>query len=428
MRAALWLIALFAIAVAAALFAGSNQGTVTLYWPPYRIDLSLNLVALLLLLGFALVHGALRGLSAMFELPRQARRWRMLQKERAMHAAAMQAMAQLQAGRFVRARKAALSALAQQKALREAGDDIPHGLELRVLAHVLAANSSQALQDHTQRDEHWQQALQEAQQAKGQPELREGVQLVAAQWALDDRDAAAAMDHLGQLPQGAARRTLALRLKLKAAQALKSTKDALDTARLLAKHRAFSASAAQSIVRSMATALIDDAHDPEQLQQAWKQLDASERQMAEVGIHAARRLLALEGSPATAREWLLPAWERYTGSGNLPASQLRRLMQALADSFRGTDGGLDADWLARIETAQRNRPHDVHLQYLAGVACLQHQLWGKARHWLGTAAPALHDEQLRAHAWRLLAQLAEQQSDATAAAHAWKQAALAHNA
>ena len=46
MRAALWLIALFAIAVAAALFAGSNQGTVTLYWPPYRIDLSLNLVAL----------------------------------------------------------------------------------------------------------------------------------------------------------------------------------------------------------------------------------------------------------------------------------------------------------------------------------------------------------------------------------------------
>ena len=422
MRAALWLIALFAIAVAAALFAGSNQGTVTLYWPPYRIDLSLNLVALLLLLGFALVHGALRGLSAMFELPRQARRWRMLQKERAMHAAAMQGMTQLQAGRFVRARKAALSALAQEKALREAGDDIPHGLELRVLAHVLAAHSSQALQDHAQRDEHWQQALHEAQQAKGQPELREGAQLVAAQWALDDRDAAAAMDHLAQLPQGAARRTLALRLKLKAAQALKSTKEALDTARLLAKHRAFSAAAAQSIVRSMATALIDDAHDPEQLQQAWRQLDAGERQMAEVGIHAARRLLALRGSPATAREWLLPAWERYTGSGSLPALQLRRLLQALAESLRTPD----ADWLARIEAAQRSRPHDVHLQYLAGVACLRHQLWGKARHWLEAAAPALQDEPLRAHAWLLLARLAEDRGDAEAAAQAWKQAALAH--
>ncbi|MGE8318764.1 MAG: heme biosynthesis protein HemY [Comamonas sp.] len=424
MRAALWLIALFAIAVAAALFAGSNQGTVTLYWPPYRIDLSLNLVALLLLLGFALVYGGLRGLSAMFELPRQARRWRMLQKERAMHAAALQGMTQLQAGRFVRARKAALSALAQEKALREAGDDIPHGLELRVLAHVLAAHSSQALQDQAQRDEHWQLALQEAQQAKGQPELREGAQLVAAQWALDDRDAAAALDHLSQLPQGAARRTLALRLKLKAAQAMKSTKAALDTARLLAKHRAFSASAAQSIVRSMATALIDDAHDPEQLQQAWRQLDAGERQMPEVGIHAARRLLALQGSATTAREWLLPAWERYTGSGNLPALQLRRLLQALAESFHTPD----AEWLARIEAAQHKRPNDVSLQYLAGVACLRHQLWGKASHWLGEAAPALQDEQLRAHAWRLLAQLAEERGDAEAAARAWKQAALAHDA
>ena len=48
MRAALWLLALFGVAVAAALFAGNNQGTVTLYWPPYRIDLSLNLVVLLL--------------------------------------------------------------------------------------------------------------------------------------------------------------------------------------------------------------------------------------------------------------------------------------------------------------------------------------------------------------------------------------------
>ena len=52
MRAALWLLALFGIAVAIALFAGNNQGTVTLFWPPWRVDLSLNLV-LLPSLGFA---------------------------------------------------------------------------------------------------------------------------------------------------------------------------------------------------------------------------------------------------------------------------------------------------------------------------------------------------------------------------------------
>src|SRR5260370_26670416 len=52
----LWLIGLFGMAVAAALFAGSNQGTVTLFWAPYRseehtseLQSHLNLVCRLLL-------------------------------------------------------------------------------------------------------------------------------------------------------------------------------------------------------------------------------------------------------------------------------------------------------------------------------------------------------------------------------------------
>ena len=48
MRAALWFLALFGMAVAIALFAGNNQGTITLFWPPYRIDMSLNLFLFLL--------------------------------------------------------------------------------------------------------------------------------------------------------------------------------------------------------------------------------------------------------------------------------------------------------------------------------------------------------------------------------------------
>ena len=424
MRAALWLIGLFAIAVAAALFAGSNQGSVTLYWPPYRIDLSLNMVAVLLLLSFLLLYGALRGISVMFELPQQARRWRVQQKERAMHGAALDAVTQLQAGRFVRARKAALSALAQEKALHESGEDMPHGLQLRVLSHVLAAESSHALQDHSQRDQHWEQAMQEAASAdaKRLPELREGTQLLAAQWALDDHNAHAALDHLAQLPQGAARRTLALRLKLKAARQLQQALTALDTARLLAKHRAFSAAAGQSIIKGLATELINDAHDPDQLQQAWRSLDNNERSMPEIGIHAARRLRQLGGSPAQMRDWLLPAWERFTaGSKGLPSLQTERLVRVLEDSLEE----LDADWLARIEAAQRQRPHDEYLQYLAGCACLERQLWGKAQQWLQQAAPSLHDPLLRSGAWQHLAHLAEARGDESAAAQAWKQAALA---
>ena len=424
MRAALWLIGLFAIAVAAALFAGSNQGSVTLYWPPYRIDLSLNMVAVLLLLSFLLLYGALRGISVMFELPQQARRWRVQQKERAMHGAALDAVTQLQAGRFVRARKAALSALAQEKALHESGEDMPHGLQLRVLSHVLAAESSHALQDHSQRDQHWEQAMQEAASAdaKRLPELREGTQLLAAQWALDDHNAHAALDHLAQLPQGAARRTLALRLKLKAARQLQQALTALDTARLLAKHRAFSAAAGQSIIKGLATELINDAHDPDQLQQAWRSLDNNERSMPEIGIHAARRLRQLGGSPAQMRDWLLPAWERFTaGSKGLPSLQTERLVRVLEDSLEE----LDADWLARIEAAQRQRPHDEYLQYLAGCACLERQLWGKAQQLLTQATKGLqNDPALLRNAWRALARIAETRQDTAQASAAWKQAAL----
>ena len=76
MRIALWLLALFGVAVAAALFAGNNPGSVTLFWPPYRVDLSLNLVLLLLLGTFLTLHLALRALSALFAIPREARSWR----------------------------------------------------------------------------------------------------------------------------------------------------------------------------------------------------------------------------------------------------------------------------------------------------------------------------------------------------------------
>src|SRR5437868_11026563 len=121
MRAALWLLALFGVAVAIALFAGNNQGTVTLFWPPYRVDLSLNLVLLALFLAFVFLHAVLGALAALFDLPRQALRWRSQQKERAMHGALLDAFSHLLAGRFIRARKSAQAALGQEKSLGSGG-------------------------------------------------------------------------------------------------------------------------------------------------------------------------------------------------------------------------------------------------------------------------------------------------------------------
>ncbi|SFE18811.1 heme biosynthesis HemY N-terminal domain-containing protein [Paracidovorax konjaci] len=424
MRAALWFLALFGVAVAAALFAGNNQGTVTLFWPPYRVDLSLNFVLLLLIGGFATVYAALRALSALLELPGQARRWRVQQKERAMHAALLDALSQLLAGRFLRSRKAAMAALAQETALEAAGEAVPHGRQLRTLSHLVAAESSHALQDRATREAHLRNALDNipARAPVSELELREGAQLRAARWSLDERDAATALEHLAALPQGAARRTLALRARLKATRLSHQTQEALETARLLGKHRAFSPAAAQSIVRGLAIELLNGAHDPVQLQQAWMSLEPAERAMPELAIHAAQRLTALGGDHGQVRTWLLPAWERMVGGTDpLSDAQALKLVRALESNL----DALDPAWLARIEAAQQANPRDARLQYLSGMACLRRQLWGKAQQLFTQSTLQLDDGTLRCRAWRHLAELAEQRGDAEAAAAAWKHAALA---
>jgi len=154
MRVALWLLSLFAMAVAVALFAGDNQGTITLFWPPYRLDLSLNLMLLLLALLFVTLHLALRSLAALFAMPGHARRWRIQHQERSVYAALLDALSHLVAGRFIRARKAAETVLDREDAMARLGQTLGYSGRLRALAHLLAAESAQALQDRTARAQH----------------------------------------------------------------------------------------------------------------------------------------------------------------------------------------------------------------------------------------------------------------------------------
>jgi HemY protein len=415
MRAALWLLVLFGVAVAVALFAGNNQGSVTLFWPPYRIDLSLNLVLLLLVAAFFLVHTAIGALNALFSLPRQALRWRTQQKERAMHAALLDALSHLVAGRYIRARKSAEAVLEQEASLGASGHEPANAAQLRAVAHLLAGESAHALQDRAAREDHLKKAMEQA-AARDAQETRDGAILRAARWALEDREPGAALELLRSLPQGAGRRTLALRTRLRASRQAGQSLEALETARLLAKHHAFSPVAAGSIVRGLAIDLLNGAYDVAQLQRAWLTLEEPERRMPEVAIHAAQRLVALGGDAATAREWLLPVWETQA---ELTDSLRVKLVCALEEGLES----IDAAWLARIESAQRANPRDATLQYLAGMACMKRQLWGKAQQLLTQAALGLRDPALHRNAWRALAGLAEQREDAPAAAQAWKRAA-----
>jgi HemY protein len=422
MRTALWLAGLFSVAAALAIFAGSNPGTVTVYWAPYRIDLSLNLVLLTLLLAFVVLHLALRAVSIMFSIPAQARRWRLLQKERAIHTALLESLSHLFGGRFIRARKSAERVLALEASVAGSAEPLAYAARLRALSHLLAAESAHALQDRTLRDVHFRLALEHA-VARDAQDTRDGVQLRAARWAFDDRDAKAALDWLAQLPLGAARRTLALRLRFKAARLAKQSLKALELARLLTKHRAFSEMAGHSIARGLAIEHLRAAHDPAQLERAWSELESQERLMPDVAMQAAEHLLQLGGDAALARLWLRPVWETMAQQlSALSVAQRVRLARVLEASFGDGDQAPDADWLRRIETLQMANPGDGVLQYLAAVVCLRLSLWGKAQQLLRQSLSPSQDSGLRRDAWRALAFLAEQRQDSAAAIEAYRQA------
>ena len=423
MRWSLWLLALFGIAVAVALGLSMQAGTVTLFVPPYRLDMSLNLVVIGLLSSFVLLYAALRGLFSMFELPVQARRWRAQQRERSAQQSLLNAMLLWMTGRFLRSRKAALQGLSQVDSLLESGES-PHQMSLtlmRSLLHLLAAESAHALRDQAARELHFQQVLvhDEGRRISQTLELRDAAYLNAARWALNDRDSQKAQQWLAQLPQGTVRRTMALRLRLKADRMSLQHLPALDTARLLAKHGAFSASAAASLVRGLAMACLDDCHDSSQLQTSWKLLQAEERAMPELALHAAQCLLKVQGDPQIALQWLLPVWQALINNSEtqLPV-QRQRMVQVLSSALHAVEP--DSEWLARIEQARLANPRSLELQYLSGMVCLRHGLWGKAQQMLEQVAPRLSGGELQRQAWRALAELAENKGDTAQALACWK--------
>jgi HemY protein len=425
MRTTLWLVALFAIAVAAALFAGNNHGTVTLYWPPFRVDVSLNLVALGLALLFLALHLALRAISALLNIPHEARRWRMLGKERAMHAAFVDALFNLTAGRFVRARRSAELAIAMEESLEVQRAKTAHSQRVRTMAHMVAAESAHALQDRSRREQHFERLLELPPTREGQ-EGREGALLRAARWALDDRDASKALEWLDQMPSGVARRTVAQRLRLRAARLTGRSQQALDAVRQLTKHRAFSEVVGAGITRGLALEMLRAAHDPSQLQRAWNTLDAAEQKVPDVALEAAERCLQLGGEASISRQWLLPLWERLPSrnDGLAPAQRIR-MVRILERGFSDASGTPDAVWLTRVEALQQANPADPLFQYLAGILCTRLELWGKAQQLLRQSLTMLKDPEMQRDAWRALAELAERRQDLAAAAQAYKQAAKA---
>ena len=412
MRAVVWFVLLFVVAVVAASTLGSNDGLVTFYAGGWRLDVSLNLFVLLLVgTCFALVT-LIQAVNGLLGLPERAREWRLAKRDRTAQAALRDALAQYFGGRYSRAQKSAQRALAIQAGTPELDQDN----EFTVLGHLLAAGSSHRLQDRAGRDESLRSALELSARSPAARAAEEGARLLAAEWALDDRDAPRALQLLGELPVGVARRTHALRLKLQAARLGQQPQDALRTARLLAKHQGFSKVAAQGLLRSLAFESLDTAHDADQLRKVWLAFEPVDRRDPVVAARASSRASEL-GAVDEARGWLRPFWERLH---ELTVDEREAVAEGLASASRG----IGPEWLPRLEAASQAFPREGAIALAVGAALAERQLWGKARRLLEQAGADMDlPVPMRRKAWLALAQLARQDGDATRAASCFEAAA-----
>jgi len=404
MRGVIWLVLLFVVAVVAATTLGSNDGLVSIYWGGWRTDFSLNLFVIVVLVACLTLMSAVQAVSALLSLPRRAGEWRALRRERAAQTALREALAEYFSARYGRARKAAQRALAIAVDTPVLRDDA----EFMALGQLLAAGSLHRLQDRPRRDETLRLALKAARGGRvlrsGPRSAEEAARLLAAEWALEDRDAPRALEALAALPPGAARRTHALRLKLQALRMARQPLEALHTARLLANHQAFSAVVAQSLLRGLAAETLESAHDSQQLRRLWGQFDAADRRDPVVVARAALRAVQLDAHE-DARGWLRPFWDRLS---ELAREDREQVALALIEAR----SGVGVDWLPRLESAAQAFGHESAVVAAVGMVFAERQLWGKARRLLeqAAAAPGLPARARRA-AWRELAALARRDAD-----------------
>ncbi|MEP7296611.1 MAG: heme biosynthesis HemY N-terminal domain-containing protein [Burkholderiales bacterium] len=412
MRNIIWFVLLFGVAVLAASTLGTNDGLATFYWRSWRIDISLNLFLLALIGTCFVIVTAIQGLSALIGLPQRAREWRVARRDRTAQAALRDALSQYFGGRYSRAQKSAQRALAIQAETPELAQDN----EFTVLSHLLAAGSAHRMQDRPGRDDQLKRALDLATRHAAARPAEEGARLLAAEWALDDRDAPRALELLGQLPQGVARRTHALRLKLQATRLGRQPQEALKTARLLAKHQGFSKIAAQGLLRSLAFESLDTAHDIDQLRRVWVQFDSVDRRDAFVAARAADRAAAL-GAHDDARGWLRPFWDQPADIG---ADERATIALALVNALPG----IGPEWLPRLEAASTAYTREGAVALAVGCALAERQLWGKARRLLEQAAADVTLANAgRRRAWLSLAALAQQEGDSARAGACFESAA-----
>ena len=344
------MVGVFGLAVALSLGLRAIDGYALFVFPPYRVEISLILLVILLFAGYALAYGLTRIVSHTLELPSYVRAFRERKRrdraEDALHGA-LQAWFE---GRFSRAEKLATKAW-----------DL--GAE-RGAVSLVAARAAQRVRD-IERRELWLARAEEA----GGAAWKLATQATRGELLVDDRKYADARRVLRGLHDSGPIHIATLLLLLRAEQELGDWEEVIRIARLLEKRSGLPAAALEGILMRARLAVLDKkSHDPKSLAEYWKGVPQDERRGSKLAAAAARAYMQL-GDCHTAHSIIEDA---------LGTAWTAELVLLYGEC-------LDDDALSRIERAERwlnQRPRDWPLLLTLGRLCVQRELWGKAQSYL----------------------------------------------
>ena len=362
MRVLFWFLILAAAAVIVALAVKLNAGYALLVAPPYRIELSLNLLLLIVVGGFIAIYLSIRLVSRTLRLPQQVRVWRRQQKIERARTRQDSAVIALLEGRYGKSRQHAQEALA-----------IPGSSPVNALIAARAAIDVRDLDAA----EGFLASADAKTQSLAVPRF-----MLAAEIALERGQPLEALRLLQELRMEAGMHTAALRLELRTLQAAGRWAEIPALLDQLVRRKVFDAAQADFVrVSAHSEHLKSLAQDANGLRDYWGRLPESSRIQPKVARAAAQSFLQL-GGDREAAEILGASLERDWDSD---------LVELYGECHL-------SDATRQLEQAERwltTHNQDAVLLRVLGMLCQRAQLWGKAQTYL-EASLAL-DDGWRAH-------------------------------
>lgn len=379
MRGLFWLLAIFALAAAVALGAHFNEGYVLLVFPPWRMEISLNLFIVAAILLFAVFYAVLRGLSLTFGLPQRVREYReRVQREKA-GAVFQDAVRLLFEGRFGQALKKGAEA---------------HGAGVaRGLSALVAARAAQRMREPVKQQDWLELAKTD------DPRTEAATLMLEAEMLNESRRFDEAVIVLKRLQEKHGRHLAALRLELRARQGCGDWAEVLRLARQLEKREALLPELVGEIkLQAHLHNLEAHGSDAAQLGSYLKDVPTPERS-SRLAVEGARRLMALEEHQEAQR-----LMENFLDSGD--EADWNDDLVALYGKLAGADA---TGRIARAENWLRRHPEDGELLLALGRLCVKQRLWGKAQSYLEASQAVGDGREARLELARLFDQLGREE-------------------